>query len=58
MNDPIFRCELLSDYYFSIAFTGNRYVIKTKICCELLSDYYFSIAFTGKEGGTNDLKEL
>ena len=41
-------CELLSEYYLSMEFTGFFYHNLTSVCCELLSEYYLSMEFTGE----------
>ena len=43
-------CELLSELYFYLGFTGRIDLISTGITgCELLSELYFYLGFTGKQ---------
>ena len=41
-------CELLSEWYFVLGFTGAKTRSGSKWSCELLSEWYFVLGFTGK----------
>ncbi len=52
------RCELLSELYFVLGFTGFRGVSFISLGCELLSELYFVLGFTGIPGIKNNLRGL
>ena len=51
-------CELLSELYFYLGFTGRKFGDDVLAGCELLSELYFYLGFTGFENNELSFGEL